>query len=443
MGYIGLAPPSFSFKMATKIAPPAPPSASEAVAKKFWEDLTDVAGAMQGSRVVFATDDWFAAAEGMLAPEEPSFVADRFTEWGKWMDGWETRRKRVAGHDWCIIELSSRSRVFGFEFDTAFFTGNQVPAVSIQSFDVSTDESVKQAIAVLQNMRRDPLNDGAQMGGFAATSEQVAAAHALLSQDWDEILPRQALCPGYEETRRHKFDAQVPGGLHGARTVCVATHLRVNLFPDGGIARLRVRGEIIRSQRELHRLLDVSEGNVIDVAAAANGGAVLGASNAHYGRASNLLNSGRSQRMDQGWETARNPKRPAILLVREQDGMLDLPAHMGDWVVVRLCCESIVSRIEIDTDHFKGNCPEYVTLDFTRFDSSRVPRSDELAACLRKASAWKSLLPGRTRIKPHSRHNFAVPNAVPATHVRLRIFPDGGIARLRIFGIPAYQRSVL
>ena len=145
------------------------------------------------------------------------------------------------------------------------------------------------------------------------------------------MLDETPLRPGYEDTRHHQFTAKISSGTSGN----VVTHLRINIFPDGGVARLRVRGEIVRSD---------SKGERIDVAAAANGGAVLGASNAHYGRASNLIAPGESQRMDQGWETARNPNRPSVLGVGS-DGMLDLPASMAEWAIIRLAREVVVEEV--------------------------------------------------------------------------------------------------
>ena len=290
--------------------------------------------------MLFATDDWFASAEKLIAPEPPCFDAARFTDWGKWMDGWETRRKRIGGHDWCIVALAAPARVYGFEVDTAFFTGNQAPRISIQGaylpqrFGGEADAALRDT----RTARRKAVVSGVDgapnslaEGGFASGDEEAAEVAALESDTWAVILDQTPLRPGYEDTRHHQFTAKTDATNSGT----VVTHLRINIFPDGGVARLRVRGEIVRP---------ILQGQRIDFAATANGGAVLGASNAHYGRASNLIAPGDSQRMDQGWETARNPNRPAILGVGA-DGMLDLPASMAEWVIMRMACEVNVEEV--------------------------------------------------------------------------------------------------
>ena len=416
----------------TTVAPRSP--ATAAAAPLFWDELTDVAGQALGGRVLFATDDWFACAEKLIAPQAPKFDPQRFTAWGKWMDGWETRRKRVAGHDWCVIALGAPARVYGFEVDTGFFTGNQAPRLSIQGAFLPGRAGEHGADAALLRTRHPDSTltpDQLPEGGYAASDAQRAAARSSLGDStvWAELLPRVPLAPGYEDTRHHRFTAAKVDAGGGPNVI---THLRVNLYPDGGVARLRVRGEICSRLPSRARA---------DVAAAANGGAVLGASNAHYGRPSNLIAPGRSQRMDQGWETARNPNRPAVLGVRAKDGMLDLPPAMAEWTIIRLGCPAVVDRVEIDTDHFKGNCPEACTLECARVAPGVVGRAGELAHCLSSAVEWHPLLHGRERLSPHSQHAYTVvggqltAQAQAVTHVRLRMYPDGGIARLRVFGV--------
>ena len=326
----------------TTVAPASPGNGHGADRASYWSELTDVASSAIGGRILFATDDWFASAESLISPEPPVFDAGRFTDWGKWMDGWETRRKRIGGHDWCIVSLAAPARVYGFEVDTAFFTGNQAPRISIQGayipqrFGGREDTALLKARvarrrAVLTKGKCADGSDGLSEGGFAAGDEESSLVDILNSQSWDSMLDQSPLRPGYEDTRHHQFTAKADNSNSGK----VVTHLRINIFPDGGVARLRVRGEIVKA---------ISQGQRIDVAAASNGGAVLGASNAHYGRASNLIAPGDSQRMDQGWETARNPNRPAVLGIAA-NGMLDLPASMAEWAILRLACGVNVEEV--------------------------------------------------------------------------------------------------
>ena len=328
----------------TTVAPISPAHGDNADRAPYWSELTDVASSGIGGKILFATDDWFAGAESLVSPDPPVFDPNRFTDWGKWMDGWETRRKRIGGHDWCIISLAAPARVYGFEVDTGFFTGNQAPRISIQGayipqrFGSIEDAALLEARterrrAVRTNGKSSDADQGLSEGGFAAGEEEKALVGALNSDAWESMLDQSPLSPGYENTRHHRFTAKASKANSGK----IVTHLRVNIFPDGGVARLRVRGEIVKA---------ISKGHRIDVAAASAGGAVLGASNAHYGRASNLIAPGDSQRMDEGWETARNPNRPAVLGVAA-NGMLDLPASMAEWAILRLACEVNVEEVRL------------------------------------------------------------------------------------------------
>jgi allantoicase len=275
-------------------------------------------------------------------------------------------------------------------------------------------------------MRLKFQGDASPEGGFAADKSQLKAVSALNSDSWPELLPMSDLKPGYPDTRLHQFTSTIPP----SGVVPVVTHLRINMFPDGGIARLRVRGEIVRA---------LDKGKIVDMAAASNGGAALGSSNAHYGRASNLIAPGRSQRMDQGWETARNPNRPPILTINEETRMLDLPKEMGEWALIRLAGPTNVLDVEIDTDHFKGNCPEAIEVEYACVTLTTA-RPNELDFV--QGAQWSPLMLKRTRLVPHKQHRFTVQDGhlasnVVATHVRLRMYPDGGIARFRVHGLPA------
>lgn len=417
------------------VAPPAPPGAGRphhgaevhSPDGLFWTELSDVASAGLGSRVLFATDDWFSAAERMLADGPPEFDPAAFTDWGKTMDGWETKRKRVAGHDWSIVELGLPALLRGIEVDTGFFTGNQVPAISIQAGCIDA------GAAYALGETRDPEGVAAG-GGFEAAAAAQQQVQALNSEQWTEILPQTKLDPGYEGTRHHFFSlaeavaAPASGGGW--------THLRVNLFPDGGISRLRVRGEVVPNIEQLAATLQE-----LDMAALENGGVAIEASNKHYGRPANLIAPGRAAQMNEGWETARNPNRPAVLAVNE-DGKLLLSDDQFDWAIIRLGSLTHITRLEVDTNHFKGNCPESCELQGAVVALDGVPRAEEAGACEQLADAqWVSILP-RTNLTPHFQHYFAVDDgsiidAQAVTHVRLRIFPDGGVSRLRVWGNPS------
>lgn len=359
----------------------------------------DLASDAVGGRVIFATDEWFAPAANLLKREPPQFIASAFTEFGKWMDGWETRRKRIPGHDWCIVQLGVPGLVFGFDVDTSFFTGNYAPHVSIQAACLETPPDF--------NLEGDRT-------GMAASDSELAAVAKLNSGAWQELVPISPLQPGYSDSCHNYFK------VNSSRV----THLRINMFPDGGIARLRVYGV---GEREW---LSVSAQQEVDLVALTNGGVCLGFSDAHFGHPRNMIGLGVASSMADGWETARRLDRPQNLQL-DQNGVLQVSG--SEWAVFRLGHKGVVSHMEIDTRHFKGNAPDSCIVE------ACMLTPEEEAQCI--ASRWKSdkwalLLPTR-RLRAHYRHVFLEPELRPhdaVSHIRLVIAPDGGVSRLRVWG---------
>ena len=313
-----------------------------------FRELLDLASERLGGSVLYANDDFFAEKENLLKPSKAIWKEHEYTDRGKWMDGWESRRKRVPGHDFAIIRLGVRGVVRGVVVDTAFFRGNYPESCSIEATSMRSDA---------------PLD-------------------ALLAAEWREILPRSPL----------HGDSENLFAIDGSPAV---THLRFNIFPDGGVARLRVHGEVVPEWRLAGGL-----GNEVDLAAAENGGDVLACSDMFFGPKHNLIMPGRAHNMSDGWETRRRRG----------------PGH--DWVIVKLATEGRVRRIEVDTNHFKGNYP----------DTASIEGSSD-------GETWIDLLP-RTKLQAHTRHFFLdeLVTDGPFTHLRLNVYPDGGVSRLRVWG---------
>jgi allantoicase len=313
--------------------------------EKAWPDL---AGRALGGSVIYANDELFAERENLIKAEDPVFQPHTFGHKGQIMDGWETRRRRSPGSDSAIIRLGGGGVVRRVVVDTSWFTGNYPPEVSVEAC-------------------------GAE--GYPSPDELAAA-------QWSTLVPRSAVAGD----SRNTFEVE-PGRR--------ATHVRLTIFPDGGVARLRVYGEPVPDPRLLPA--------TIDLAALENGAVVTGCSNMFYSSPANLLRPGQARVMGDGWETSRR---------RDQ---------ANDWVAVRLACAGSVEVAELDTSHFVGNAPGWATL---RGDGG-------------------DLVP-RTALQPDTRHRFAVPGSPVTRDVRLDIYPDGGMARLRVLGRPtAAARAAL
>lgn len=383
-------------------------------------DLPQLASAQLGSKIVFATDEWFAAAENMLEDSPAVWKADVYTPYGKWMDGWETRRRRSEGHDWCIVQLGlAASQIHCIEVDTAFFTGNFSPKVSIQGIYIDEGSDISQQMETLIRLRGE-IASASEEGrmGTAASPDELKLAAALKSENWATLVPLQPLGAGYEETRRTIIPITTP-------PIGKVSHIRVNMGPDGGIARLRVYGNVHVSSHSIARDVD------IDLASVSYGGFALGCSNAHYGHPRNLVAPGRGTCMGDGWETARQPMRPAVYQ-RGEDGLMVLPGC--DWAVLQLGLAGTISSAEIDTNFYKGNYPESCLLE-------ACYSPDATAEYLQSGNSgveWKVLL-ARTRLGPSAIHTFRseVQRIDMISHVRLTIYPDGGVMRLRLWGRPS------
>ena len=336
--------------------------------------LPDLASRQLGGSVVFANDELFAEKENLITPGPPAFDPAEFGNRGKVYDGWETRRRRGPGHDHAIVRLGVPGIVHGVVVDTSFFRGNYPPQVSVEA--VGAD-------------------------GYPSPGE-------LAGMTWQTLVER----------------ADAAGDSLNAYPVASPlrwTHVRLSIYPDGGVARFRVHGTALPDPRFL--------AGTVDLAAMENGGQIVGCSDAFYASASHLILPGRAASTGEGWENARRRG----------------PGH--DYVIVALAAAGALRHVEIDTSRFVGNAPGQVRLLAADARGAGLapghghPVPDDGAPAPGAAtpdhgvsipdSAWRDVLP-LTRVQPDTRHRFLVDGL--ATHVRLDVIPDGGLARLRING---------
>ena len=316
-----------------------------------FHELPDVASRALGGSVVHANDELFAARENLVTPGPPSFDPTAFGPRGKVYDGWETRRRRQPGSDFAIVRLGVRAVVEGVVVDTANFTGNYPPRVSVDAVDLA---------------------------GYPSVEE-------LLAADWQPLVPVSAL----QGDTRNDLAVAEPRR---------ATHVKLTIHPDGGVARLRVHGRPAPDPALLT--------GTIDLAALENGGDVVACSDMFYAAARNLVMPGRARTTGEGWENARR-----------RDGG-------NDFVTIRLAGAGVVRRLVVDTTCFLGNAPASVRARGTTGAADSDPEQ------------WVELLP-RTDVQPDTRHVFPVAaggDGQPVEHVRLDVYPDGGLARFRVLG---------
>ena len=310
-----------------------------------------------GTKILSVSDEFFGEAIRMLSDKEPVFIEDKFDEHGKWMDGWESKRRRDGGNDWVIIKLGSPGVISTIEVDTSYFTGNFPPFFSLEgcySSEIPNDDD-----------------------------------------DWILLKTKTSLIGD----KKNNFDIKSNKTLN---------YIRLQIFPDGGVARLRLFGEVKYDWGKFknNELIELSSLNL--------GGSIVAFNNAHYGDVSALLSEGRGKTMGDGWETRR----------RREPG--------NDWIIIKLAKKAMIKEIEIDTAHFKGNFPDKASIQATSV--SEVVSSNE--NIIKDSEKWDLVL-DKTKLKADNVHKFSL-NLNPqieATHIRLNIYPDGGVSRLRIFGI--------
>ena len=322
-----------------------------------FRQLVNLASERLGAAVLAANDDFFAPKENLVRDPAPVFREGEYTDRGKWMDGWETRRRREPGYDWVIVRLGLAGVVRGVVVDTAHFRGNFPETCSIEACEMPS----------------------------------YTGAAGLAGATWSEILPQTPL-QGHTENL-----FPITGGRR-------STHLRLNIFPDGGVARLRAFGLVLPDWDQLTR------GGIVDLAGIENGGMVVAASDMFFGSRHNLILPGRGRDMGDGWETKRRRG----------------PGH--DWAIVRLGKPGVILAAEVDTIHFKGNAPGSCSIDVA---SAPEASGEELAGA---EQAWRPLL-RREPLQPHTLHRFneEIESAGEVTHARLNIYPDGGVSRLRLY----------
>jgi len=324
----------------------------------FTRESLNLADASLGAEVVQVTDEFFGPRERMLNPEPPVFYPDRFDDHGKWMDGWETRRRRATGHDWCIIRLAMPGVLAGVDFDTSFFTGNFPPAVSLEAC-------------------------------FSPDADPGQGA------DWQPLVPATGL-----KGNDHCFC--------GIASDQPWTHLRVHIYPDGGLARLRVYGKPFCDWSAL------AASESVNLLALEHGGDQVAWSDAHYGEPRKMLRPGRGINMGDGWETRR----------RREPG--------NDWCILALGHKGIAGSVRVDTAHFKGNFPAACSIQAACVEAGASTAS----SLITQSMFWQTLMPEQP-LSADAIHEFAeLADLGPITHIRFNVIPDGGVSRIQLFGKP-------
>jgi len=319
------------------------------------KNYINLASARLGAEAIYATDDFFADKQRMLKDSDPVFIDGKFDDNGKWMDGWESRRKRTPGHDYCDIKLARSGFIHAVVVDTSHFTGNYPPEISLQ---------------------------GCYCADNSSPDENTI---------WTTLVNKTSIQGNDQKLIEVEDDR-------------LYTHVRLHIYPDGGIARLRVFGQ---PQCDWDKIAD---DQVIDLGSALNGARAIACSDEHFGVMSNLLLPDKGINMGDGWETARRRG----------------PGH--DWVIIALAHPGILTEIIVDTAYFKGNYPD-------RCSIQAACLTDELSNIEDNSKNWDVLLTEQ-KLEMDREHLFKneIAQIGAVSHIRLNIYPDGGVSRLRLFG---------
>jgi len=319
-----------------------------------FKNTVNLAEPKFGSKIIYRTDQFFGAANRILNSTKPIFKEGVYDNHGKWMDGWETRRKRKNGHDFLIVKLGRPGKIFDVDIDTAFFSGNQPSQASLQAC-FSTKNPTK-------------------------------------NTNWKTILKKKRLGPN----QNHNFKIKNHSTFN---------FIKLNIFPDGGVARLRLNGKVDLEKINL-------KGKNVNLSSILNGSTILGCNNEHFGKAENVLSPGSGFNMGDGWETRRSRGKNF------------------DWIIIKFGMPGIIKKLEIDTHHFKGNYPDSLTVQ-----SALIKDKLKSKKILSNSKKWRLLL-GITKLKPHKKHSYKSKtfSKNKVNCLRINIFPDGGISRIRAIG---------
>jgi allantoicase len=319
----------------------------------FTNGLIDLAQPRLGTKVLFKTDDFFGSANRIISPTEPVFKVGVFDKHGKWMDGWESRRKRTKGHDYIILKLGKPGAIKNIDIDTSHFKGNQPAMVSIEGAN-SNSNKIKQL-------------------------------------RWQQLLSKKKT----KANSHHYFTVN---------SKKIFTHIKFNIFPDGGVARLKLYGSIAKSNKLKNKK--------INLASLLDGASVIACNNEHFGKAENILAPGKAKNMGDGWETRR----------RRDKGF--------DWLILNSLDGKAIDKIEISTHHFKGNFPSRCSLQATYLSTSKSSKQ-----IVNSSVKWKYLLKD-VKLSSNKVHLFKnnLMKKDKINFIKIKIFPDGGISRFRIYG---------
>ena len=322
--------------------------------QKKFKNTVNLAEPKFGSKIIYKTDQFFGAASRILNSQKAIFKEGIYDHHGKWMDGWETRRKRKVGHDYLIIKLGRPGKIFNVDIDTSFFSGNQPSEASLQ-----------------------------------ACYSKIKPSK---NTNWKTILNKKKLGPD----KNHNFKIKNHSTFN---------FIKLNIFPDGGIARLKLNGKVDLEKINL-------KGKNVNLSLISNGSTIVGCNNEHFGKAENVLSPGVGVNMGDGWETRRSRGKNF------------------DWIIIKFGMPGIINKLEIDTHHFKGNYPETFTVQCALISNKAKSKN-----IVKKSKKWKLLL-GKTKLKPHKKHSFKSKTFKKnkINYLKINIFPDGGISRVRAFG---------
>ena len=321
------------------------------------QSLVNLASPKMETKIIAVSDEFFGKATRMLNDKEPVFIEDKFDNHGKWMDGWESKRRRDGGNDWAILKLGSPGIISKIIIDTSYFTGNFPPYFSLE-------------------------------GLYSETGPKEDA-------NWKTLIGKTNLIG--DSTNNFELDSKE-----------TLNFIRLQIFPDGGVARIRLFGVVKYNWNQFH------SNEIIELSSLKLGGSILAYNNAHYGDVSALLSEGRGKTMGDGWETRR----------RREPG--------NDWIIIKLAQKGNIERIEIDTAHFKGNYPDRASIQATSIDKNITTKD-----LIQNSENWNIIL-DETKLSADNIHTYKINSNSnsknEATHIRLNIYPDGGVSRLRIFG---------
>ena len=353
-----------------------------------WSDVN----AAIGAKILHCTDQSFARASNLFSDRRPTFDPNEFGRQGKIMDSWESKRHNPQDKETVEFSLKNSSNFDLVHVSTEFHNGNQCPFVSLSGWD---ELNKKWEVIVSKSELK-------------AHSSHWFEVPVKLRKNWSKLSISGYPDGGISRLGLYKSN-EVKGLSDSVKEALKKEKISVekctSIIPKGE-EKVVIKPEDLDPKVVDTRWMCINKSMPVDVASAEYGGKVLACTDEHYSPAHLILSSDLPSGMEDGLESSRSR------------------GNHNEEVVVGLKNSCDINHLEFDFSYFLNNSPRDIDV-YGEVDGEWIPMTE------------------KTRVKPWCGNQLRIDcKPIRTNKVRLRIFPDGGINRFKVFGVPAASEGL-